>query len=114
MPDSDDPYALTPEEQKLLDEHMQFYHDLETGHRQPETQAQKHFVRMTLGQAVAETPHEMAYAKYMRKRAQQHAAESHESRDPSEGPTEEWGDREAWKQMRGREYGFWRGRTRGD
>jgi len=61
-----EPEALTAEEQQLLDKYIPFYRDLETGRREPETEEQKHFVRVTLGQAVAETPHEMAYAKYMR------------------------------------------------
>src|SRR5947207_720717 len=65
MADTSEPEALTPEEQQLLDKYIPFYRDLETGRRQPETEEQKHFVRVTLGQAVAETPHEMAYAKYM-------------------------------------------------
>jgi hypothetical protein len=60
------PETLTPEEQQLLDKYMSFYRDLETGRRQPETEEQKHFVRVILGQAAAETPHEIAYAKYMR------------------------------------------------
>jgi len=103
MSDTGEPEELlTPAEQELLNHYMQFYRDLESGRREPTTDAQRHFVKVTMGQAVVETPHEMAYAKYMRMRARQRIEDTENSpiREPSEGPTEEWGTREDWKRMR--------------
>jgi uncharacterized protein YifE (UPF0438 family) len=114
MPEIYESKAFTPEEAQLLKEHMQFYRDLETGRRRPENEVQSHFVRMTLGHAVAQTPHEMAYAKYMRIRGRRKAAsKSAPPRDPAEGPTEEWGTREEWKKMRGQEFRDRMNRARG-
>ena len=66
MADTSEPEALTPEEQQLLDKYLALHRDLESGRRQPETEEQEHLVRVTLGQALAKTQHEMAYAKCMR------------------------------------------------
>jgi uncharacterized protein YifE (UPF0438 family) len=68
----------------LLNRHIKFYRDLETGHRRPRTAAQERFVRMTRGQVAPETVHEAAYAKHMRLRARQHeAVQPADPHDPS-------------------------------
>ena len=46
---------LSSEEEELLTKHMDFYRALETGQRQPATEAQEHFVRVIHGLAAAET-----------------------------------------------------------
>jgi hypothetical protein len=61
----DSRYELTAEEQELLRKYSRFYRALETGTRVPKTEAQRHFVDMCAGRAVAETPHEKAWAKYI-------------------------------------------------
>jgi len=102
----DDSCELSPEEEGLLKKHIDFYRDLETGRRQPTTQAQEHFVRVTRGLEAAETVHERAYAKHMRLRAQQRAAERSENPpDPADGPTPEWFSRDDWYRSRGRQRG---------
>jgi uncharacterized protein YifE (UPF0438 family) len=80
---------------------MKFYRALETGKIKPTTPAQERFVRMTRGQAGAETIHEKAYAKHMRLRAlQRPAASKEEPHDPEDGPTDEWFTRDDWKKLR--------------
>jgi hypothetical protein len=96
---------LSLEEEKLLTKHMDFYRALETGKRQPTTEAQEHFVRVTRGLAVAETVDERAYAKHMQLRAAQRAAISGENpHDPADGPTPEWFPDEGWYKLRGRQH----------
>ena len=102
MSDTDDSCELTPEEEKLLAEHLIFYRDLETGRHRPQTKAQEHFVLFTLGRAAAETIHERAYAKHMRLRGKLRAANEIEiPRDPREGPSAEWFLRADWYRFRG-------------
>ena len=106
MSDPDSSFALGPEEEKLLTKNMEFYRALETGLRQPTTEAQRHFVRVIRGLAPAETEDERAYVKHMRLRAEQRAARQHEDpHDPSAGPTPEWFSREDWYKLRGRQRG---------
>jgi uncharacterized protein YifE (UPF0438 family) len=101
MPESDDAPVLTDEEEQLLTRYMKFYRALEIGERNPTTPAQERFVRVTLGQAGAETIHEKAYAKHMRLRALHRQAAGHEDpHDPENGPTEEWFTRADWKKLR--------------
>ncbi len=60
---------LTQKEKVLLQKYYEFYRALETGTRQPTTEAQAHFVAVCRGHAKARTAHEIAYAKYLRIRA---------------------------------------------
>jgi uncharacterized protein YifE (UPF0438 family) len=95
---------LTPEEERLLMRHMQFYRALETGELKPTPPAQERFVRMTRGQVGAETAHEKAYAKHMHLRALHRRAQPpRELHDPEEGPTEEWFTRNDWYKLRARQ-----------
>lgn len=95
---------LSSEEEKLLTKHMDFYRALETGQRQPMTEAQEHFVRVTRGLAAAETIDERAYAKHMKLRAAQRAAiRSENPHDQADGPTPEWFSNEDWYRLRGRQ-----------
>lgn len=104
MSDVDHSYELTPQEEDLLRRHMEFYRALETGRRKPVTEAQKHFVNVTIGHAAAETVHEIAYVKHMRLRAvHREAADTQTSHDPADGPTEGWFSREDWYRLRGRQ-----------
>jgi len=111
MPESDDLFVLSPEEESLLRKHMRFYRALETGTRKPTTEIQKHFIQVTRGLAAAETVHERAYVKHMRLRAAQRSANQSEIvRNPEDGPTPDWFSREDWYRLRGRQ----RSDTRGD
>ncbi len=103
-PDSDEPAQPTPEQERLLTKYLAFYRDLETGRRKPTTPAQEHFVAFTTGHIPAETDHERAYAVHMRLRAYQRelARQDRGSRDPDDGPTDEWFTREDWKKLRRR------------
>jgi len=97
---------LTPQEEALLERHMDFYRSLETGQRKPTTEAQEHFVRVSRALAAAETIHELAYVKHMSLRAAQRAAKRAESEHDSEdGPKAEWFSREDWYKLRGRQRG---------
>src|SRR6185369_9114005 len=62
------PDTFTFEERELLRRHFAFYRALETGQRSPSSVAQKHFAAVCEGRVKAETTHEVAYAKYMRRR----------------------------------------------
>jgi uncharacterized protein YifE (UPF0438 family) len=113
-PGNPDPVQLTPEQQQLLDKHLPFYRDLETGRRRPTTPAQEHFVSFTRGLVPADTEHERAYAQHMRLRAQsRHAEQGAPPRDPAGGPTEEWFSREDWEKLHKREYSDIMRRARG-
>ncbi|MBI4609406.1 MAG: DUF413 domain-containing protein [Candidatus Rokubacteria bacterium] len=104
------PYELTEEETELLQKHLEFYQSLESGRRTPKTEAQKHFVAVCQGRARAETPHEMAYAKYMRLRAAERRRElsAHDDRgipEYEEGyPRPGWFTDEDWKKLKSRDY----------
>lgn len=104
-------YELTEEEKKLLQKHLEFYRSLESGRRPPKTEAQKHFVAVCTGQARAETPHEIAYAKYMRLRAAERRHQSRSARDKrgileyEEGyPRPGWFPDEDWRKLKSRDY----------
>ena len=56
--------VISADEAALLAKHLQFYTALAVGRRQPATPAQEHFVQVCQGKAVAQTPHETAFAKY--------------------------------------------------
>ena len=109
----EDGVGLSSEEQALLAKHLDFYRALATGRRKTTTPAQEHFVEVTLGHTAAETPHEVAYMKYLRLCAEQRNVERAESaeskRDPElEGPADGWFTRDDWKKGRGRQR--WDGR----
>jgi uncharacterized protein YifE (UPF0438 family) len=106
MADADNPHALTPQEQALLEKHISFYLDLESGRRKPSTDAQEHFVKVSQGLVAAETIHELAFAKHMWLRAAQRAMRRNESQeDLSDEPRAEWFSREDWYKLRGRRHG---------
>ena len=63
------PEGFAPEEEDLLKRYLRFYRQLESGERRPATPAQARFAEVCGGRAVAETPHEKVYAKYMRLRS---------------------------------------------
>ena len=65
------PVILTRPEQDLLKQWSWFYEALASGLREPRTEAQHHFVEVSHGRAVPETDHEIAYAKSMRRSAEQ-------------------------------------------
>jgi|GEM_PF-2399651 len=116
---ADSAVNLTPEEQQLLDEHLSFYEDLETGQRKPKTEAQEHFVKVCMGKAKASTDHELAYVKYMRLRAKLRR-EQDEQRDSSSAipeyedglPKPGWFTDEDWKKMRKGDYADMKSRSR--
>ena len=104
MSDASGSCGLTPQEEALLEKHINFYLDLETGRRKPTTEAQEHFVKVSRGLAAAETVHELAFAKHMQLRAAQRAARRSESQDGlSDEPRAEWFSREDWYKLRGRQ-----------
>ncbi len=105
---------LTDEEQVLLDRYLDFYEALASSERPPETEAQEHFVKVTQGKAGAETTHELAYAKYMRQRAQGREAlrQETEKRRESEPPPE-WFSREDHGKLRRRQFADWMSQRRG-
>jgi uncharacterized protein YifE (UPF0438 family) len=72
---------LSEEERTLLRRYLWFYRSLESGRRVPTTEAQRDFVAVCSGLAAAETPHEMAYAKYMRLRPKQQSIVIEDFRD---------------------------------
>jgi uncharacterized protein YifE (UPF0438 family) len=57
---------LSPEDWALLNEHLSAYKRLAEGKARLTTEARKHFVRVCRGEAVATTPHEIAYIKWRR------------------------------------------------
>lgn len=63
---------LTKEEQALIDQWLPFYRGLADGTRQPKNRIQEHFAAVFQGKASdpERTPHEIAYAKYLRQAAQ--------------------------------------------
>jgi len=104
-------YELTDGEGKLLRRYLEFYRSLETGRRAPATDAQKRFVAVCQGQAKAETPHEIAYAKYMRLRAAERRRKNQDARDErgipeyEEGyPRPGWFTDEDWRKLRAHDY----------
>jgi uncharacterized protein YifE (UPF0438 family) len=105
------PYELTEEEKKLLQKSLELYQSLESGRFTPTTDAQKHFMAVCQGQARAETPDEIAYAKYMRLRAAERRRERERARDKrgipeyEEGyPRPGWFTDEDWKKLKARDY----------
>jgi uncharacterized protein YifE (UPF0438 family) len=106
MPETEPSCQLTPEEEVLLQRHIRFYRDLETGQRKPATEAQRRFVEVTLGHAAAESMHERAYVKHMRLRTARHESTRNEHiHNPEDGPTEEWFSRDDWRKLRRRQLG---------
>jgi uncharacterized protein YifE (UPF0438 family) len=92
--------SLHESERALLQTHLRFYRALATGRRKPATPAQKHFIKVTLGHAAAETVHEIVYMKWMRLRVQQRARGGTEARDPhTDGPTDGWFTRDDWNKL---------------
>jgi uncharacterized protein YifE (UPF0438 family) len=83
------PDGFSDDEATLLRRYRRFYRSLETGERAPTTDAQRRFVTMCHGQAVASNEHESVYAKYMRLRPKRQA----ESVPYSAGDGLEWRDR---------------------
>ena len=89
--------VLSTEEQELLQKHRKFLRALETGERAPTTRAQQHFVDVCKGRAVAETPFEFAYAKFMRLRARDRRRLYDEAHNPPGEPEfEEEGPKPGW------------------
>lgn len=76
------PPEFSDDEAALLRRYLNFYRSLETGQRIAATDAQRHFVAMCEGQAIAANEHERVYAKYMRLRP-----------GPPPSVTEDWRDR---------------------
>lgn len=99
---------LTEEEEALLDRYLDFYESLASGDREPTTEAQDHFVKVTRGKAGAATPHELAYAKFMRLRAQTNEAnwQALQAREEPEPPPE-WYSREDHGKLRARQHSDW-------
>lgn len=110
---------LTPEEQQLLNKHLSFYEELETGQRKPKTEAQSHFVKVCQGRAKASSNHELAYVKYMKLRAKSRQEQegqresSHSIPEYEEGlPKPGWFTDEDWTKMRKRDYADMKSRSR--
>ena len=55
-------------EKDLISRYLAFYESLDSGQRPPTTDAQRHFVSVCLGKAVAESPHEKAWILYKAQR----------------------------------------------
>lgn len=106
-------FELTGEEQALLERYLDFYEALASGERQPDTEAQEHFVKVTQGKAGAETSHELAYAKFMRQQAQVREVRrlEMEGRRESEPPPE-WFSREDHGKLQRRQFTDWMSRRR--
>jgi len=75
-PDTAAIYELTESELALLDKHLTFYVELTSGKRRPTTEAQRHFIAVSMGHDVASTDHERAFMKWRRKMARGRAAET--------------------------------------
>lgn len=56
---------LSNDQKKLVEKWETFYKSLKDGSRKPETEAQKHFVKVMNGYAKAETDHEKAYLNFL-------------------------------------------------
>jgi uncharacterized protein YifE (UPF0438 family) len=92
---------LTSDEEALLGKYLWFYRNLANGIRQPTTPEQRHFVQVSMERVAPESPHEIAYMKYLRIREQR---EAETARNPElDGPTDGWFTREDWKKSRGRQ-----------
>jgi len=57
---------LSDKEQNLLDKYLWFYMELKEEKRPATTKAQKHFLDVIKGRAKAETPHEIAFIKFLK------------------------------------------------
>ena len=94
MNDANQSLVLSPNEELLIRKHIKFYDALARGTRAPKTNAQKHFIDVTMGLAAAKTEHEIAYIKFriMRKKKQDEINQNNPSnlRDPNDGPTSDW------------------------
>lgn len=58
---------LTQEDIALIRKYENFYRSLESGDREPATEAQKHFVAVCNMEAEVNTPHELAWMRYKNK-----------------------------------------------
>jgi uncharacterized protein YifE (UPF0438 family) len=76
---------LTPEEWALIQKYLPAYKRLAEGQARLTTDARKHFVRVCRGEAVATTPHEIAYMKWRQWVAAQQIAERNSRADSSSG-----------------------------
>ena len=56
---------LTKRERDLIKRNFKFYQSLATGERPPTTAKQEHFVAVLKGDALPETKHEIAFAKFI-------------------------------------------------
>jgi len=101
---------LTEKQQVLLDKHLWFYQQLDSGERRPNTKEQLHFLKVCRNEAPAQTEHEKAYMAWLRKKLieaskREDAASSHGIPEFEEGsPRSEFGtrtdylrDRNSWK-----------------
>jgi len=103
----DDQESLSPAEQSLIEEHLDFYRSLDDATRSPDTEAQRHFVAVCRARAKAETDHELAYVKYRMLEAQQRRETEidHEQIDMEHGqgvPRTGWFTDKDWKENRRR------------
>ncbi|HEX8198561.1 MAG TPA: DUF413 domain-containing protein [Pyrinomonadaceae bacterium] len=99
---------LSQEEEELIEKHLEFYQSLLTKKRMPTTKAQEHFVAVCSQRAKAETPHELAVAKYLRIKAieKETGAKKVEAiPEYEEGfPRPDWSKNDDWKKMRAGNY----------
>ena len=59
---------LTNEERGLITKYISFYEDLESGVREPRSDAQRHFLEVLRGKAPPRTDHEIAFLKHLKRR----------------------------------------------
>jgi len=90
---------LSVKEAQLIHKYKNFYLNLQSGRRKPETEAQKHFIEVTLGLKSATNIHEVAFVKYMRKVANLRKEERKYKKEinPEDGATEGWYTRDDYK-----------------
>ena len=106
--------ALTQEEQQLIEKYLRFYDELAEGVRRPMTRLQRRFVSVAHGERNPETPHEIAYLKYLRLKAhERREASSPAWGDDEPHKTANWFSDEDWKKLRRQEWGAWKARQRG-
>jgi hypothetical protein len=103
----DSTLELTEDEAQLIKKHFKFYRALATREREPRTDPQRHFAAMCEGRGIAETEHELAYAKHMRIMARER-----DDKNAGEGipmyeigvPRSGWCTDSDWKKMRSGNY----------
>ncbi len=100
----DEKFRLTTEERKLVNKNLDFYVSLSSGKRKPQTEEQRHFVRVCKCKTKANTVHELAFIKYRMKEIAMKNVEKKESEqgvrqfEPGH-PDSSWFTNDDWKKL---------------